>query len=90
MKILNKTIYLFFVMLVIGNVYIFVSGIKLSDQINHFEAETAKIHQQNIELENKIFEITSLKETASMAASLNFTEKPAPIVLENNPYAFNR
>jgi len=90
MKILNKIVYLFFAILVIGNVYIFVSGIKLSDQINHFESETAKIHQENIELENKIFEITSLQQTASMAATLNFTEKPASIVFENNPYAFNR
>jgi len=76
--------------LVVSNIYIFVSGIKISDEINRYESEITKIHQENIDLEKKTYEVESLKYTASMAASLNFIEKPAPLILNKAAYALNR
>lgn len=90
MKYLNKLIWIVFVGLIIGNVYVFVSGIKISDEINRFEADITKIHQENIDLEKETYEVESLQYTASVAARLEFTEQPAPLILNNTNYALNR
>ena len=87
-KIFANFIWLIFFGLLIGNIWIFISGIKLSEGVNRFEKETTRLHQENIELDKKIDEVTSLQYTASMAAKLDFTEKPTPLVIENAPYAF--
>ena len=87
-KIFTNFIWLIFFGLLIGNVWIFISGIKVSEEVNRLEKETTRLHQENIELANKINAVTSLQYTASMAAKLDFTEKPTPLVIENVPYAF--
>lgn len=87
-KIIKNLIWLVFVGLIIGNVYIFVSGIKTSDEINRLDKETTRLHGENIDLDKKINQISSFTYTASMAADLNYTEKPAPIVIEGQRYAF--
>lgn len=86
--ILTNIIWLIFIVLIIGNIYIFISGIKLSDELNYYENQTNLYHQENIELEKKINQLSSLQNTASLAAELNFSEKPTPLVLGNMPYAF--
>jgi len=91
MKFIFKNfIWIFFVGLIIGNVYIFLSGIRLSNEINRYEKEITRLHNENTDLEKQVFEIESLKYTASMAATLNFTEQPAPMILDNFKYALNR
>jgi len=90
MKHFSKIIWVIFFFLIVGNIYVFVGGLKLSDEMNKYESEIKKIHQENIDLEKKVFEVESLKYTASMAAVLNFTGKTAPIVLNRMPYALNR
>jgi hypothetical protein len=83
-------IWIFFTGLILGNVYIFLSGIQLSNDVNRYEQEIKRLHSENTDLEKQVFEIESLRYTASMAATLNFTEQPAPIILDNSKYAFNR
>ncbi len=89
-KVLKNIIWLVFIILIIGNIYIFVSGIKTSDEINRFDKETAGFHQENIDLERKINQVSSLDYTASIAGEMNFTEKPMPLVIGNQKYAFKK
>lgn len=63
---------------------------KLSDEINRYEKDIKKLKKENIELEKKVYEISSLKYAASVSASLDFTQKSSPLYFENLKYAFNR
>jgi len=87
-NIIKSLVWLVFIALVVGNVYIFVSGIKTSDEINRFDKETTKLHEENTDLEKEINKVSSLQYTASKAAEMNFTEKPTPLVIEGQKYAF--
>lgn len=89
-KLIQVGVWLIMIFLVVANIFIFVSGIILSDKIAHFERETKILHQENIELDKKISYVDSLEYAASMAASLDFVKKSSPVVLENLKYAFNK
>ncbi len=91
MKLLSKSIiWGIFAVLVVVNIFIFVNSIGLSDNINKFESDTKTLHQENLNLENEVYQIDSLQYAASVAASLNFSQKAQPIFLENLKYALNR
>ncbi|OGK25187.1 hypothetical protein A2954_03625 [Candidatus Roizmanbacteria bacterium RIFCSPLOWO2_01_FULL_37_12] len=88
MKHLTKlSIWAVFLILVAVNIYVFLHSISLSDRINHFEKGIKNLHQENLTLENKIFEVNSLQYATSMAAQLDFTQKAQPVYLENLKYA---
>lgn len=89
-NILKKSVYVMFVALVAANIYIFMSGVALSDEINHYEDEISRLHQENIDLAKKAYDAQSLSFAADQAAKLDFTEKSTPIYLENMKYALNR
>ena len=48
MNKIRLTISALFVVLVVANVYIFVSGIRIGDEINYLERETKVLHEQNV------------------------------------------
>jgi len=88
MKSLTRySIWVIFLVLVSANIYVFLNSLKLSDEINHFENEIKNLHQENLNIENKIYEVNSLKYAASIASELDFTQKAQPIYLENLKYA---
>jgi len=90
MKNLTKfSVWMLFLVLISANTYVFIHSIKLSDKINHFEKETKILHQENLTLENKIYDVDSLKYASSMAAQLDFTKKAQPEYLDNLQYARN-
>ncbi len=76
--------------LVAANMYLFVSGISLGDQINYFEGQTTVLHEKNVELTRQTSYFDSLQYAASMAATLNFVNDSKPMVLSNLKYALNR
>lgn len=76
-------VWLFFVFLLAANIYIFLSGMNLSEKINTYEKETRRLHQENIDLEAKAYEANSLQYAASRAAELDFTKKAEPYFLDN-------
>lgn len=76
--------------LVAANIYIFMSGVALSDEINHYEDEITRLHQENIDLAKKTYDAESLTYAAEVAGKLEFTQKSTPIYLENMKYALNR
>jgi len=87
---LNNIIWGILFVFILGNVYVFIIGIKLSDEVNHFEKEIKRLKQENINLEKKAYEVESLKFAASMAAKLNFIKQSQPMYIENLKYALNR
>lgn len=89
-RLFKIAIWPIFFILVITNIYIFVSGITLGDEINTFETESKKIHLENMVLENKKSHLGSISYAASIAAELNFSKKQEPIYLDNAKYAMNR
>lgn len=88
--ILRNTVWVLFIALIVCNVYIFISGITLSDEISGFDKNIAKLHQENLELEKKLYDVSSLHYAASVAAQLSFTEKSNPIYWESLKFALNR
>jgi cell division protein FtsB len=76
-------VWLFFVLLLAANIYIFLSGMNLSEKINTYEKETKRLRQENIDLEAKAYEANSLQHAASRAAELDFSKKAEPYFLDN-------
>ncbi len=89
-KLIQYGVWIILPVLIIANMFVFVSGIVLGDQIGHFEKESKKIHEQNLALEQKTSHLDSLQYAASVAASLDFVKRSSPIVIENLKYALNR
>jgi len=89
-KLIKPTIILFFIALVVANVYIFVVGIKSSVEITKMESQLENLRQENYSLESKLGEVSSLEYAASMAANMDFSKKAVPTYLESLKYALNR
>ena len=84
---IKPAIWMAFLVLIGANIFIFLSGMKLSEQINFYETETKKLHQENIDLEKKAYEANSLQHAASIAGELDFTKKAEPYFLESLRFA---
>jgi len=89
-KTIKKFIWVVLLFLVAGNIYMFCSGIAVSDTINNLEQKTKKLHQENKELEKHLYKVESLQYAASIAANLNFTVSSQPIYLNSLKYAQKR
>lgn len=89
-RLLQYGIWIILPVLILVNMFVFVSGIVLGDQIGRFEKESKKVHEQNVALKQKTSHLDSLEYAASTAASLDFVKRSSPIVLENLKYALNR
>lgn len=85
----NTLLVLLFTLVAI-NVYIFVAGMYLSDDINRFDLEIKKLTRENLMLERQVYEAQSLQYAASLSAKLDFTKKSQPIFFESLKYAFVR
>jgi len=91
MKSAIKTIiFILLTVLIFTNIYIFMVGIRSSNDLTRMETDLAKLKQENIELENKLSYFDSLEYASSVAASLNFDQKAIPTYLDSLKYALNR
>lgn len=88
-KIIQPAITIFLVILVGGNVFMFISGMKLADEINHYENRIQALQKENTDLEKKADQVVSFTYAASVAASLQFTKK-APLYIGDKAYALNQ
>lgn len=86
-KVFKYLIWLSFLIMIVGNIFVFVSGIQISDEINRLEKQIVKLHEENIDLEKEINQATSFQHTASIAAELNFTSKLTPLLIVDQKYA---
>jgi len=83
-------IYIVLFAIIVSNIYIFVSGINLSNEISKYEKDTMILHKENIELEKISTGDVSFQKAASLAAELDFTKKAVPIYLNNLAVALNK
>jgi len=89
-NIIKQTTLIVFLFLIVSNIYIGISGMRIADEINYFEREIKEIHKKNINLEKQLSLYDSYQYAASRAAELNFVKKMVPIYLDNLKYALNR
>ncbi len=89
-KLINTISFILFIGLSVVHIYLFAMGITLSEEVKRYEVEIKKISQDNIELEKTLSSVESLSNAASLAASLEFTEKLSPVYLNNLGIALRR
>lgn len=83
LAVVKPLIILIFIGLAIANIGIFISSMQLSDKITFYDSETKRLKQENLDLEQKIYEINSLQKASSAAAELDFVKKAQPNYLQN-------
>ncbi|MFH1827466.1 MAG: hypothetical protein ABH812_03505 [bacterium] len=79
-----------FITLIMLNLWVFTKGMFLSQEISKYEINTQKLKKENMELETKLYKINSLKNTSSIAASLDFSKKADPYFLDNLKVALKK
>lgn len=91
MKHLTKvSIWVLFFALMAGNMYVFVSGVALSNEISTFETQIEELRSENRKLEKEVLMTESMDFAASLAGELAFTDKAEPVFFENDTkYAYN-
>lgn len=87
-RMFNLLCIMFFLILVLINVYLIGRGIKLSDEISIIEKEIEELRKENTLLESKLAMVDSLEYVSSMAANLNFIIKSEPFTFEPIKQAF--
>lgn len=84
-----KTTWLIVLILIVTNLFVFISGIVLSDEINNFELKTDSLHKINLSLEKEVANLGSLKFATEQAKKLGFTTFSSPQTLNQLRYAYN-
>lgn len=77
-----------FIGLIIANLFMFVSGIVLSDEINSYELKTESLRKKNLNLEKDAANLSSLKFAQEQAIKFNFTNSSTPQALDELTYAY--
>jgi len=68
--------------LVIANLFVFISGIVLSDQINNYEIKTDSLRKSNLTLEKDVASLSSLQFAQEEAKKLQFDKISVPQSLD--------
>ena len=76
------------VIILVINIFVFVANIYLSEEIKIYDKKINILRQENLDLETRVFKVSSYEMMASMAAQLNFIKKEIPIYLEDLKYAY--
>ena len=87
-KIMQSAVWLMLGGLVVANILLFYSSIKLGDEISTYESKVVIIHHDNLNLEKDLSEVSSLQYAQKLADKLDFTQKSQPSYLEKLIYAF--
>ncbi|MEK7633366.1 MAG: hypothetical protein AAB437_00790 [Patescibacteria group bacterium] len=87
-KIFLKTTWLIMAILVFANLFTFISGIVLSDEINSFEQKTINLHKINLTLEKEAANLGSLKFAREKAKEYSFDNTSTPQSLDKLGYAY--
>lgn len=87
MKKFSTLFCLSFILLLTGNIILFVSSMNLSSQMNEFDIATKQLAKENISLERDVLSLQSLQYAASLSASLNFDKTSQPVFFDELPVA---
>lgn len=74
--------------LILINLFVLISGIVLSDEINDFELKTDGLRKTNLTLEKEAANLGSLKFAQEQAKEFNFTNSSPPQTLDQLGYAY--
>lgn len=83
-----RTTGLIMIGLIIANLFVVISGIVISDEINNFEKKTDNLHKDNLTLEKKVASLSSLKFAQEQAKEFGFTNSTAPQYIDQLKYAY--
>ena len=84
---LRTTVLIMFI-LIIANLFMFISGIVLSDEINSFELKTDSLRKTNLNLEKESANLSSLQFAQKQAEKLHFINSSLPQSLDQLRYAY--
>jgi cell division protein FtsL len=85
---IKKIFLIFLVFLFLANIFIFMVNIQLGEEIKMYDKKIHLLRQENLDLETKIYQLTSYEKLASLAAQLNFVKNESPVYLEEIKYAY--
>lgn len=74
--------------LIVLNLFVVISGIVISDEINNFEQKTDKLHKVNLTLEKEVANLSSLKFAQIQAKEFDFTNSSLPQYIDQLKYAY--
>ena len=74
--------------LIVLNLFVVISGIVISDEINNFEQKTDKLHKSNLTLEKEVASLSSLQFAQAQAKEFDFTNSSLPQYIDQLKYAY--
>ena len=74
--------------LIVLNLFVVISGIVISDEINNFEQKTDKLHKSNLTLEKEVASLSSLQFAQTQAKEFDFTNSSLPQYIDQLKYAY--
>lgn len=74
--------------LIVLNLFVVISGIVISDEINNFEQKTDKLLKINLTLEKEVANLSSLKFAQAQAKEFDFTNSSLPQYIDQLKYAY--
>ena len=87
-NIFLKTTGLFMMVLIIANLFVVISGIVISDEIDNFEKKTDNLLKINLTLEKEVANLGSLKFAQEQAKEFGFTNSAKPQYIDQLKYAY--
>ena len=78
-----------FVVAVVGNVIIFISSMKLSNEIHVFDQKTYVLQEENIQLEKEMADTESFLHTKEYQVKWGFERVTQPVFVSDLPMALN-
>jgi len=87
---IKKIFLILLIILLLANIFIFMINIQLGEEIKVYDKKINLLRQENLDLETKIYQLTSYQKLASLAAQLNFVKNESPIYLEEIRYAYKK
>lgn len=80
--------YLFLLgMLLTGNIFMFASSVKISDQITNIESHIEVVRKENADLQQRVLGENSIQTLEYIARKSGFTEEAQPYYLGETDYA---
>lgn len=74
--------------LIVANLFVVISGIVISDEINNYEQKTDNLHKINLTLEKEAAKLSSLNFAQRQAKEFGFTNSSAPQYIDQLKYAY--
>lgn len=82
-----RTAGLLMTVLIIANLFVVISGIVISDEIDSLEKNTDRLIKLNLTLEKEVARLGSLKFAQEQAKEFGFTNSTAPQYIDQLKYA---